>query len=230
MKLSLFDKRGYPTVQVRTGYREWSAQYEATVAAGLDQPLLDQVASADWNALTTAVDLACGTGRTGEWLVQLGVTQIDGVDVTSEMLEIARTKGVYRHLQVADLTTTALRTANYQLCTMALADEHLPELEPAYKEAARLLAHDGKFIMVGYHPFFLMSGIPTHYHRSDGEAVAIESHVHLFSEHFHSGAEAGFVLTQFRECIIDEKWLLTKPKWRGYLGWPVSFALVWSRV
>src|SRR5262245_40437862 len=55
MKLSLFDKRGYPTVQVRTGYREWSAHYEATVAAGLDQPLLDQVVSPDWNTLTTAV-------------------------------------------------------------------------------------------------------------------------------------------------------------------------------
>jgi hypothetical protein len=98
------------------------------------------------------------------------------------------------------------------------------------EKRARILAHDGKFVLVGYHPFFLMNGIPTHYHRSDGEAVAIESHVHLFSEHFYAGTEAGFVLNEFRECIIDEKWLLTRPKWREYLGWPVSFALVWSRV
>jgi predicted TPR repeat methyltransferase len=135
MRLSLFDKRGYATVKVRTGYQEWSAHYEATVAVGLDRPLLDQLTSPDWKTLVTAIDLGCGTGRTGVWLAQHGINQIDGVDVTPEMLEFALTKRVYRHVQIADLTATALRTANYDLCTMVLADEHLAELEPAYREA-----------------------------------------------------------------------------------------------
>jgi hypothetical protein len=39
----------------------------------------------------------------------------------------------------------------------------------------------------------------------------------------------GLQLVEFRECVIDEKWLLAKPKWREYLNWPVSFALVWRR-
>lgn len=227
MDSSAFDKRGYPTVKARIGYDEWAARYEATVAAGLDRPLLDQLISPDWHNLTTVVDLACGTGRTGMWLAQHGVKYIDGVDISSEMLEFARTKCVYRHLHVADVAATGLRSAKYELCTMVLADEHLMELMPVYREAVRLLSDRGMFILVGYHPFFLMNGVPTHYHRSDGAAVAIESYVHLFSEHFQAGAEAGLVLVEFRECVIDQQWLLTKPKWREYLHWPVSFALVW---
>jgi hypothetical protein len=34
---------------------------------------------------------------------------------------------------------------------------------------------------------------------------------------------------EFQECVIDEKWLATKPKWVNYLNWPVSFALVVRR-
>ena len=229
MNFSPFDKRGYPTVNARIGYGEWAAHYEATVAIGLDRPLLDHLTSPDWVNLTNAVDLACGTGRTGMWLAQHGVRHIDGVDVTPEMLEFAKTKHVYRHLHVADVAATAFRSSKYELCTMVLADEHLAELRPVYCEAARLLSHQGNFVLAGYHPFFLMNGVPTHYHRSDGEAVTIESHVHLLSEHFQAGTEAGLVLVEFRECVIDEQWLLTKPKWREYLNWPVSFALVWRR-
>ena len=125
---SPFDKRGYPTINPRIGYGEWAAHYEATVATGLDRPLLDHLTSPDWINLTNAVDLACGTGRTGMWLAQHGVRHIDGVDVTLEMLEFAKIKHVYRHLHVADVAATALRSSTYELCTMVLADEHIAEL------------------------------------------------------------------------------------------------------
>jgi SAM-dependent methyltransferase len=229
MDFSPFDKRGYPTVKARIAYGEWAARYEATVATGLDCPLLAELTSPDWINLATAVDLACGTGRTGAWLAQRGVRHIDGVDITAAMLELAKRKSVYRHLQVADVAATALRSSRYELCTMVLADEHLAQLKPVYREAARLLSHRGNFVLIGYHPFFLMNGVPTHYHRGNGEAVTIESHIHLFSEHFDAGVAAGLSLAEFRECVIDEQWLLTKPKWRDYLNWPVSFALVWKR-
>ena len=111
--------------------------------------------------------------------------------------------------------------ASYRLCTLVLADEHL-------QEAARLLVSTGYFIFIGYHPFFLMSGTPTHY-RADGEAVTIRSYVHLFSEHHQAGTGAGLELIEFRERLIDENWLQNKPKWRAYQRWLVSFALVWRR-
>lgn len=227
MDSSPFDKRGYPVVSVQTGYGEWAGNYEATVAAGLDRPLLDAIKCISWNDIKTAADLACGTGRTGVWLSQHGVRFVDGVDITPEMLQIAESKSVYRHLLSADVAATGLPSSTYDLCTLVLADEHIADLKPVYLEAARLLVSGGCFVLIGYHPFFLMNGTPTHYHRAGGVAISIQSHVHLFSEHHHAGINAGLALLEFNERLIDKDWLLTKPKWREYLHWPVSFALVW---
>jgi hypothetical protein len=195
MDFTPFDKRGYPVVSAQTGYGEWADHYDATVAAGLDRPVLDALKGIPWENVRTAADLACGTGR----------------------------------LRSADVAATNLRSSTYDLCTLVLADEHLADLKPVYLEAARLLVSGGSFVLVGYHPFFLMNGTPTHYHRADGVAVSIQSYVHLFSEHYQAGNNGGLTLFEFQERVIDEDWLLTKPKWREYLHWPVSFALVWRR-
>jgi SAM-dependent methyltransferase len=180
MDFAPFDKRGCPVVSAQTGYAEWAGHYEATVAAGLDRPLLDALKGVRWDDIEMAADLACGTGRTGVWLSQHGVRFIDGVDLTPEMLQIAESKSVYRHLQRADVAATDLPSSTYDLCTLVLADEHLASLEPVYLEVARLLVSGGSFVLIGYHPFFLMNGTPTHYHRADGVAVTIQSYVHLF--------------------------------------------------
>jgi SAM-dependent methyltransferase len=224
-----FDKRRYPVVSVEAGYAEWAVQYDATVAVGLDRPLLERLHSVNWGDVRMAADLACGTGRTGEWLRAKGVARIDGVDLTPEMLEQARAKNVYDDIFQADLAATSLQSSSYDLCMLVLADEHLAELGPAYKEAARLIASKGKFVLLGYHPFFLMGAMPTHFHRASREAVTIRSYVHLFSEHFKAGTSSGLELGEFHECVIDDGWLKTKPKWREYLHWPVSFVMVWSK-
>jgi len=145
------------------------------------------------------------------------------------MLNIAASKHAHEQLHLADVASTPLASDGYDLCMLVLADEHLTDIEPVYREAARLLSKGGHFALIGYHPFFLMRGMPTHYHRANHDAVTIRSYVHLFSEHFDAANKAGLRITEFRECVIDEKWLASKPKWREYLNWPVSFALVWSR-
>lgn len=226
---AFFDRRGYPTISARAGYDEWADTYEATVATGLDELLLPRLASIEWQQIDAVADLACGTGRTGLWLKSRGVGAIDGVDVSAEMLARAEKKSVYRHLKLGEISEAPLPSGIYQLCTMSLADEHLPDLASAYRTATRLLRSGGQFLLLGYHPFFLMNGLLTHFHRPNGEAVTIQSYVHLFSEHFDAGHQAGLSLSELKECVIDEAWLATKPKWRQYLGWPASFALIWTR-
>jgi SAM-dependent methyltransferase len=229
MDSASFDKRGYPVVSAQAGYGEWADHYDSTVAAELDRPALQALRQIDWKSIGTAVDLACGTGRTGAWLSEHGVRLIDGVDITDEMRRIAETKRIYRRLHRADVAATGLPSSSYDLCTLVLADEHLADLRPVYAEAARILAGSGYFVVIGYHPFFLISGTPTHYHRRDGAAIAIHSYVHLFSDHFQAGGDAGLTLLESHEHLIDEGWVLRKPKWRDYMNWPVSFALVWRR-
>src|SRR2546421_4123321 len=113
-----FDARGYRTVDVRSGYGEWVATYEQTVEDAMDLELLDALREVPWPAIRTAVDLGCGTGRTGAWLLrERGVRSIDGVDLTPEMLAVAESSGVYRRLAEADVSATGLASDAYDIVT-----------------------------------------------------------------------------------------------------------------
>jgi len=229
MDFSGFDARGYPVVSVREGYGTWAATYEQAVLEELDRPLLERIQTAPWERVGAVADLACGTGRTGAWLAERGITTLDGVDLTPEMLATARARGIYRRLETADMTATPLPAGAYDLVTETLADEHLPQLGPLYTEAARLARSGGHFVLIGYHPFFLLNGVPTHFDRAPGEPVTIRCYIHLLSDHVTTGLTAGFRLMEMREGLVDEAMLAKKPKWRAFANRPISFALVWRK-
>ena len=226
-----FDTRGYRTVDARTGYGEWVATYEGTVEDAMDIALLDELQEPRWGDVRAAADLACGTGRTGEWLARAGVGEIDGVDLTPEMLSVAEGKGVFRRLVEAPVDDTGLETGAYDLVTASLVDEHLADLAPLYAEAFRLARPGGgEFVIVGYHPHFIMaSGMPTHFRNAAGEEIAIETYLHPLSEHVSEALAAGWTLAEMREQPIGDAWIELKPKWEKYRGHPIAFAFVWRR-
>jgi len=175
LEFSHFDRRRYPTVPVRAGYREWLPSYESTVENEMDLVLLDAIESVAWSAVERAADLGCGTGRTGAWLRAHGVTRLDGIDVTPEMLVRARSRHIYDHLVETEIGATGLEGGIYDLVTTCLVDEHLRDLGPLYCEASRLLRPGGTHALIGYHPHFIMTaGMPIHFDRHPGEPVAIE--------------------------------------------------------
>jgi SAM-dependent methyltransferase len=230
LKFPDFDARGYRTVDVRTGYGEWVPTYERTVQDEMDIVLLDTLTSPPWRTLRRAADLGCGTGRTGAWLQRHGIAAIDGVDLTPEMLAVARSKGVYRRLVEADLASTGLEAAVYDLVTVCLVDEHLPDLCPLYREGWRLATPGGFLVLVGFHPHFIMaSGMPTHFTSNSGESVAIETHVHLLSDHVAAALDAGWALAEMKERVIDDAWLALKPKWQRLRNQPIAFAFAWRK-
>ncbi|XP_032218378.2 uncharacterized protein LOC5517919 isoform X2 [Nematostella vectensis] len=54
------------------------------------------------------MDAGAGTGIVGEHLQQLGYTNVDGLDISQEMLNIARQKRVYKNLICAGLSETEI--------------------------------------------------------------------------------------------------------------------------
>ena len=229
-EFALFDRRGYRTVDARTGYSGWAATYERTVEDALDVALLDQLTTPRWQQIATAVDLGCGTGRTGQWLRAHGASAIDGVDLTPAMLVLAGERAIYRRLVEADLGATDLPAAAYDLVSCCLVDEHLDDLQPLYGEAFRLARPGGVFVLVAFHPQFIMvSGMPTHYTDATGEPVALATHVHLISDHVAAAFAAGWSLAELRERVVDDDWLALKPKWRPFRGHPISAAYVWQK-
>ncbi|MFF0491224.1 class I SAM-dependent DNA methyltransferase [Nocardia sp. NPDC004068] len=225
-----FDSRNYRTVDVATGYDGWAPTYEQTVMDEMDLALLDRLRRPEWGRLRRAVDLGCGTGRTGAWLRGKGVERIDGVDLSAGMLARARERGAHDSLTLADVRDTGLPGGAYDLVICSLIDEHLPELGPLFEEARRLAAPTAAFVAVSYHPQFIMvTGMPTHYTDATGESLAISTHLHLFSDRVNAGVAAGWRLVEAAEAVVDDAWLAAKPRWARLRGHPFTMALTWTR-
>lgn len=163
------------------------------------------------------------------WLKEHGVRLLDGVDLTEAMLEQARAKGIYRSLILADLRQAPFSAHRYDLVSVGLVDDHLPELLPLYQEAARLVRPQGYLVLLGYHPFFPLSGFPATFSPCPGVLVAIEGYVHLFSEHVQAASRCGWQLRELYERLIDEEWIARRPRAARHLGWPVSFVCLWQQ-
>jgi SAM-dependent methyltransferase len=225
-----FDRRGYRTVDVRSGYREWVATYEQTVEDVMDLALLDELTDPVWRDVRHAVDLGCGTGRTAAWLRRRGVPAVDGVDLTPEMLAVARGRGGHDRLVTADVTATGLASGSYDLVIACLIDEHLDDVAPLYREAWRLAEPGACFVLVAFHPHFIMAtGMPTHFTSRSGEHIAITTNVHLISDHVTAGLAGGWTLVEMREGLVDDRWLAVKPKWERLRNQPVSVAFAWRK-
>jgi len=84
-------------------------------------------------------------------------------------------------------------------------------------------------VVVGYHPFFQLSGVPTTFEQRPGEPVTIEGYVHLLSEHVQAASHSGWLLHELYERLIDEEWVIRRPRAARRLGWPVSFACLWQQ-
>lgn len=91
-----------------------------------------------------AVDLGCGTGLMGERLRPM-VGQLEGYDISAEMLRKARAKKVYDRLEKADLQTMEGTALPVDLVTAADVFMYVGALERVVALASSMLAADGIF-------------------------------------------------------------------------------------
>jgi len=97
-------------------YRNWAADYDhqmldllgyispASIAEILAEHLPDREAS--------ILDVGCGTGLTCRVLAERGYRNLDGIDLSSEMLEVAGERGIYRDLLQADINQPLTMESN----------------------------------------------------------------------------------------------------------------------
>ena len=104
------------------------------------------------------IDFGCGTGLVGVALREQGFVNVDGVDISTGMLEQARSKQVYRNLLCADLTARIpLDDDAYAagLCVGSLGAghvgaQHVPEmLRPIRRGGQFVLTMNGSYYQSG---------------------------------------------------------------------------------
>lgn len=82
-------------------YKDWAAGYDADMARlsyATPSRVADALLSVGANTAVPVLDFGCGTGLSGAALRAAGFASVDGTDISPEMLNGAREKGIYRDL------------------------------------------------------------------------------------------------------------------------------------
>jgi len=93
-------------------YKDFSKTYDTTFVEQLSYTYPKRVAEellSNFDGNGTICDIGCGTGLVGQELKNLNANVvIDGVDISPEMIAVAKTKNVYRNFYELDLTQPIL--------------------------------------------------------------------------------------------------------------------------
>lgn len=113
-------------------YSKWAKTYESEFVKneGYEHPkVISEIFDREIPEVNKVLDVGTGTGLVGFYLSQLRKLTIDGIDISPEMLEEARSKNVYRYLYERDLTQEVKDVdAPYDamLCIGIFTHGHLP--------------------------------------------------------------------------------------------------------
>ena len=120
MKFSLWVPR--PANETRDIYAEWAMTYDTDLTpAGYESPRRIAEAIRKFSTPdTTILDFVCGTGLSGLALQAVGFKHIDGVEISPEMLALAKLRKVYNSVWQSALgEITHVKRGQYQIIVAA---------------------------------------------------------------------------------------------------------------
>ncbi len=86
-----YNRREGKIYDVINGYNEVAQDYDEISTAQIETPILEKIDAVEWGNVNYVADLACGTGRIGDWLKCKNKCMIiDGIDINREMIQIAQ--------------------------------------------------------------------------------------------------------------------------------------------
>jgi SAM-dependent methyltransferase len=159
------------------------------------------------------LDLGCGSGIYSLWFAERGA-QVTGLDLSTEMIELARAKAGERNLQldlrVADIGKPfELRDDEFDLIFTGTALHYIENLESVMREAARVMRPGAVFI----------ASVPRRtietpwlgYAEVSSEGRTINCYHHTISEYFSAFAAAGLTIKDLAEPRPPDEFIRTNP-------------------
>ena len=184
------------SLPAREGYRLWAPSYEGeTVVSLLERRAVEALGVP--TARRRLLDVGCGTGRR---LRDADAVTVVGVDLTPEMLAVApaplaRAAGDVRALRLAD--------ASFDVVWCRLVVGHLPELDAAYAELARVCVPGGEVVVTDLAAEAAAAGHRRTFHDASGAVRELEHHVHTADTHLEAAWRAGLALVAHRRAVVD---------------------------
>jgi SAM-dependent methyltransferase len=135
-----------------TRLRRRAAAYTGeTTAVDARAPLVAAVAEA---APRRVLEVGCGWGELAEWLARETGAEVVATDLSPHMVELARERGVDARL--ADVQELPFADGEFDVVVAAWMLYHVPDLDRAVAELARVLRPGGRLIAVTNSRYHLM--------------------------------------------------------------------------
>ena len=209
---------------IRTGYDRWAVVYDrdSNPLQALEEPVV-RAAMGDVRGLK-ALDLGAGTGRHTLWLASMGA-DVTAVDFSEGMIAEARQKPGAERVR---FLTHDLReplpfvSGEFDLVVSGLVLEHLPELNPFFAEAKRVLKPDGRAVFSAMHPAMFLRGTQARFiDPATGELVQPGSFPHSVAAFVMGAIRAGFRLDDIAEYAPHAEFAAKFPRAAKYVDWPM---------
>jgi ubiquinone/menaquinone biosynthesis C-methylase UbiE len=191
--------------RTRDAYDRWSVTYDGDPNPQTALEESDVVELVSPRPRDRILDAACGTGRYCRLFRDSGA-EVIGVDFSEEMLCVARTALPSVEFHYADLILPLpFSDGEFGKVNCAQALKHLPDIRPALKEFARVIASGGTVTFSVTHPDMNWDGYQLSYSPSFVLSNESEIHHHRFCDYFEAIEMAGLKLVGFRQLPIDER-------------------------
>ncbi|MDB5261332.1 MAG: SAM-dependent methyltransferase [Adhaeribacter sp.] len=192
-------------MNTRHAYDSWAAQYDFDKNSTRD---LEGVAFRTTLAnlsCQNCLEIGCGTGKNTSWLAQKA-EHVTAMDFSEEML--ARAKGKIKSNRVNFIQAVITEdwpfgAANYDLVSFSLVLEHIANLDPIFKETARVLRPGGQVYIGELHPFKQYTGAKANFATETGRKEP-DCFIHHVSDFTQAAKKQHLVLLDINEYFDQE--------------------------
>jgi malonyl-CoA O-methyltransferase len=221
---------------VQAGYAAWAPLYDDD---GNPLTALEGPAVRAWFGPVEGrrvLDLGCGTGRHTLALVEAGAAEVVALDLTPEMMALARAKLEVRNGAPVRWVRHALpdplpfRDATFDLAVLGLVAEHVAGLGRALAEVARVLVPGGRCVLSALHPERTAEGQCARFiDPLTGRRRPILT-VHRSTDDYLAAArDAGLRLEAERALVVPPELAERLPRARPYVGMNLGWVACWTR-
>jgi ubiquinone/menaquinone biosynthesis C-methylase UbiE len=188
---------------VAAGYERWSPVYDApgNPLIAHEQPVVHQMLSA-WPAAYRVLDAACGTGRHTTHLAGLG-RDVTGLDASPWMLAQAARKRPGLPLVKGKIDALPFPAGAFDAAICALLFDHLPRIDHAIGELARVVRSGGRVLISNIHPTMALTGAHAAFRDSNGDPNFMRSYHHPVSSYFAAFRAHDLTVVDCREPCWD---------------------------
>jgi malonyl-CoA O-methyltransferase len=182
----------------REAYRLWAPVYEGeTAISALEAATVAELGLATMGR--ALLDAGCGTARR---MRDNGFAACVGVDLSIDMLRQAPASS---SVAAGDLRALPFASESFDVVWCRLAIGHVPELDAAYHEMARVCRAGGDVVVSDVSPDAATAGHRRTFRDADGAAHDVEHAVHTLAAHEHAASAAGLELTAHREGRVGPR-------------------------